>query len=678
MALKGVYLALLRNGVWCYAGNQDTIPPNAELPLPDRATQENLMTKDHSHSPADHSIQEITEPTTLHGKWNVNRRQLVIGSAAIAAASLAAGVGISTRGTASASLLAQGDESVGLVEVTVAQLRDALDRGDLTVRQLVQACLDRIAANDQKGPTLRAVIETNPDALTIADELDAELKAGKSRGPLHGIPVLLKDNIATADKMETTAGSFALKGAIPTRDSFIVGQLRTFGLVILGKANLSEWANIRSSQASSGWTGRGGQSVNPYQLDRTPSGSSSGSAIALSASYVPLAIGSETDGSLVSPAGHCGIVSIKPTLGLVSRMGVIPISHNQDTAGPMARNVADAAALLNVLAVVDHDDPANQMTIQGGVGMPQTIASPAASPQASPAVGAKVIGIPTYPTRPESATHPIDYTDPAILGADGLRGARIGVLRAAAGFSVGADQIFGQALTAIKELGAEVIDPVEMPSLDELKTSPDELDVLLWDFKADLPAYIEGYVDPSFPVRNLKDVIAFNEAHFDEELQWFGQDLFITAEKKSDLQDPEYIAAVLRNQQRGREDGIDAVLKKYQLDAIVAPTNAPATKIDLVNGDHWMGGTSTAAAVAGYPLVTVPAGYIAGLPVGITFMGGAFSEETLIRCAYAFEQHTLVRTAPTYATPAVLPPGGPSGDNPAATPEVPSVATPVG
>ena len=651
------------------------------------------MTKDHSHSPADHSTQEPTEPTTLRGGWGVNRRKLVIGSAAIAAASVVAGRDHSAAGAstpahdvASISLLAQTDGSVDLVEVTVTQLRDALVGGDLTIRQLVQACLDRIAANDQEGPALRAVIETNPDALTIADELDAELKAGKSRGPLHGIPVLLKDNIATADKMETTAGSFALKGAIPTHDSFIVGQVRKSGLVILGKANLSEWANIRSSHVSSGWSGRGGQAVNPYQLDRTPSGSSAGSAIAVAASYVPLAIGSETDGSLVSPAGHCGIVSIKPTLGLVSRMGVIPISHNQDTAGPMARTVADAAALLNVLAVLDQDDPANQMAIQGGVGMPQTIASPsaspdsstAASPQASPAVGATMIGIPTYPTRPESATHPIDYTDPGILGADGLRGARIGVLRAAAGFSVGADQIFEQALAAIKGLGAEVIDPVEMPSLEELKKSPDELDVLLWDFKADLPAYIEGYVDPSFPVRNLKDVIAFNEAHFDEELQWFGQDLFIEAEKKSDLQDPEYIAAVLRNQQRGREDGIDAVLKKYQLDAIVAPTNAPATKIDLVNGDHFLGGTSTPAAVAGYPLVAVPAGYIAGLPVGITFMGGAFSEETLIRCAYAFEQHTKVRTAPTYAAPAVLPPGGPSGDNPAATPGAHPVATPVG
>lgn len=649
------------------------------------------MAKDHSQAPVDHSLHEASESNTRRGGWSVNRRKLVIGSAAVAAATVAisgrehAAAG-GTHDATRATLPAQTNGSVDLVEVTVAQLREALAKGDLTVRQLVQACLDRIAANDREGPALHAVIETNPDALTIADELDAELKDGKSRGPLHGIPVLLKDNIATADKMETTAGSFALKGAIPTHDSFIVGEVRKSGMVILGKANLSEWANIRSSYVSSGWSGRGGQAVNPYQLDRTPSGSSAGSAIAIAASYVPLAIGSETDGSLVSPAGHCGIVSIKPTLGLVSRMGVIPISHNQDTAGPMARTVADAAALLNVLAVIDQDDPANQMTIQGGVGMPQTIASPTASaspvaspetsPQASPAVGVQMIGLPTYPTRPERATHPIDYTDPAILGADGLRGTRIGVLRAAAGFSVGADQIFAQALAAIKELGAEVIDPVEMPSLEELKKSPDELDVLLWDFKTDLATYIESYVDPSFPVRTLADVIAFNDAHFNEELQWFGQDLFIRAEKKSDLQDPEYIAAVLRNQQRGRKDGIDAVLKRYQLDAVVAPTNAPATKIDLVNGDHFLGGTSTPAAVAGYPLVTVPAGYIAGLPVGITFMGGAFSEETLIRCAYAFEQHAKVRTAPTYAAPGVLPPGGPSGDNPAATPEV--QATPVG
>ncbi len=651
------------------------------------------MSRDQSPSPDDRDVR--VGPS-------VNRRKLVLGSAAIAAAAVVSThesepTHASNRHTSqSSSLFAQADGSIDLVEVTVAQLRDALDAGTLTIHELVQASLDRVSEYDRQGHTLRAVIETNPDALAFADQLDAELQGGTTRGPLHGIPILLKDNIATADQMQTTAGSYALEGATPTRDSFVAAQLRKAGLVIIGKTNLSEWANIRSSQASSGWSGRGGQAVNPYQLDRTPSGSSSGSAIAIAASYVPLAIGTETDGSLVSPAAHCGIVSIKPTVGLVSRQGVIPISHNQDTVGPMARTVADAAALLNVLAVIDQDDPANQMTIQGGEGMPHPsatpsaspIVSPAASPEASPADGVSVamIGIPTYPSRPPGENQPIDYTDPAILGADGLRGSRIGVLREAMGFSVGADAVFEEALRALKELGAEVIDPVEMPSFAELGNSPDGLDVLLWDLKADLPAYIQGYVDPAFPVRTLADVIAFNDAHRDQEMQWFGQDLFLAAQAKSDLQDPAYAAAVVRNQQRGRQEGIGAVLKQHQLDAIVAPTNGPATRVDLVNGDHWLGGTSTPAAVAGYPLVTVPAGSVAGLPVGITFMGGAFTETTLIRCAYAFEQHSRARTVPTYTAPGIFPPTGQAGDNsevspvasPGASPEASPAPSPVG
>lgn len=608
---------------------------------------------------------------------SMNRRKLVIGSAAIAATVLASGQAISSSaspGNAGGPVMqAQTGDGFSLVETSVSQIRDALTAGQVTVRAVVQACLDRIAANDREGPTLRAVIETNPDALTIADKLDAELAAGESRGPLHGIPVLLKDNIATVDQMQTTAGSFALEGAIPTHDSFVAQQLRDAGMVILGKANLSEWANIRSVWASSGWSGRGGQAVNPYQLDRTPSGSSSGSAVAVAASYVPLAIGTETNGSLVSPAGHCGIVAIKPTVGLVSRQGVIPISHNQDTVGPMARSVADAAALLNVMVAIDPDDPANQpplMTVAGPSGSPE--ASPAASPEAANGL----VAVPTYPVRPDEAKEPIDYTDPAILGADGLRGARIGVLRASMGFSVGADRIFEEALDAMKTLGAEVIDPVEMPSLAELAKTPDVLDALLWDLKADLPEYIEGYVASPFPVRSLADVIRFNEDHAAEELQWFGQDLFLVAQAKGDPNDPEYAEIVLRNQRRGRQDGIDAVLQAHNLDAIVAPTNAPATNIDLVNGDHWMGGTSTPAAVAGYPLVTVPAGNVFGLPVGITFMGGAFSEPTLIRCAYALEQQLNARTAPTYAPAGILPPVEPAVALPQASPEASPQATP--
>ena len=631
------------------------------------------MVNDQAHATENQNDRPQRETSTDTG---INRRKLVIGSAAIAATVLASGQAISSASSGSAggpAMNAQTGDSFSLVETSVSQIRDALTAGQVTVRAIVQACLDRLAANDREGPTLRAVIETNPDALTIADKLDAELAAGESRGPLHGIPVLLKDNIATVDQMQTTAGSFALEGAIPTHDSFVAQQLREAGMVILGKANLSEWANIRSVWASSGWSGRGGQTVNPYQLDRTPSGSSSGSAVAVAASYVPLAVGTETNGSLVSPAGHCGIVAIKPTVGLVSRQGVIPISHNQDTVGPMARSVADAAALLNVMAAIDPDDPANQpppMTVASPTG------SPEASPAASPAAANKLVAVPTYPVRPEEAKQPIDYTDPAILGADGLRGARIGVLRASMGFSVGADRVFEQALDAMKTLGAEIIDPVEMPSLAELASTPDVLDALLWDLKADLPAYIEGYVAPTFPVRTLADVIRFNEDHAAEELQWFGQDLFLAAQAKGDPNDPEYAEIVLRNQRRGRQDGIDAVLQAHNLDAIVAPTNAPATNIDLVNGDHWMGGTSTPAAVAGYPLVTVPAGNVFGLPVGITFMGGAFSEPTLIRCAYALEQQLNARTAPTYAPAGILPPVAPAVATPEASPQASPQATP--
>lgn len=584
------------------------------------------------------------------------------GAAACAAASAVAGA-VAGRGVAVAQgkadpmsthrSFAQDGATPGVESMSVAELQAALEDGEMTVRELTQACLDRIAELDEEGPALNAVIELNPDALTIADELDAELEAGTPRGPFHGIPVLIKDNIATADAMETTAGSLALVGVKPVEDSTVARLLREAGAVILGKTNLSEWANIRSFQSTSGWSGRGGQTLNPYALDRNPSGSSSGSAVAVAAGYVPVTIGTETNGSIVSPAGHCGVVGIKPTVGLVSRFGVIPISHSQDTAGPMARTVADAAALLNVLAVQDEKDPAQEGPSFEAAGAVGSVASPAASPVPEDE-------FPVYPPKPEGGVPVIDYT--AELDPAGLEGARIGVLRSAVGFSPLADQVFDEALAALREAGAEVIDPVEMPSAADISSSPDGLELLLWELKADLAAWFTQMLPVDAPIRSLADVIAFNEAHPDEEMPYFDQGLFLLAEAKTGLDDPEYIAAASRLQQMGRNNGIDAVLQEYQLDAIVAPTNAPSTKIDLVNGDHFLGGSSTPAAIAGYPLVTVPAGYRFGLPVGITFMGTAFSEATLVKLAYAFEQRIAVWRAPEFTPGAVIPPGGDEDD----------------
>lgn len=513
-------------------------------------------------------------------------------------------------------------------EVSAGELRAGLDSGAFTIRQLVRACLDRINDMDRTGPSLRAVIEINPDALTIADELDAELKDGRKRGPLHGIPVLLKDNIATTDQMQTTAGSLALNGAKPRKEAFIAGRVRAAGAVILGKTNLSEWANIRSSSSSSGWSGRGGLTVNPYQLDRTASGSSSGSAVAVAASYAPLAIGTETNGSISSPSGSCGIVGIKPTIGLVSRAGIIPISHFQDTAGPMARNVADAAMLLGALVGDDPDDPAQHQE--------------------------RIDTEPSYPPRPVGGLTRVDYTD--VLDPEGLRGARIGVLRSPLAKSEATQQVFACAIDALREAGAELVDPLTFPSEEEMTKNRDILSVMLWDLKTDLGAYLRDYVDPEFPIRRLADVVSFNREHDEVEMPWFGQDLLEMALEKGSLDDPAYLAMVAGVQRQGRSEGIDALLGEHRLDALVAPTNAPASRIDLVNGDHHVGGSSTPSAIAGYPIVTVPAGYAAGLPVGLSFFGTAYSELTLIRLAYSFEQATQARRAPIYAAPGVLPP----------------------
>jgi amidase len=492
-----------------------------------------------------------------------------------------------------------------LEEATIVQLQREMATGKRTARSITEQYLERIESLDSRGPTLRHVLETNPEALAIADALDRERATRGQRGPLHGIPILLKDNIGTGDRMTTTAGSLALEGSIAPRDAFIARQLRDAGAILLGKTNLSEWANFRSTHSSSGWSGRGGQGKNPYVLDRNPCGSSSGSGAGVSANYSTAAIGSETDGSIVCPSSANGIVGIKPTLGLLSRSGIIPIAHSQDTAGPMARTVADAAVLLTVLAGIDPSDPA-------------TLAS-------------------RGHTR-------IDYT--RFLDANGLHGARIGVARKKFfGYSDAADKLVNDAITVMKAKGAVIVDPADIPTAGTFDDS--EFDVLLYEFKADLNKYLAG-LQPNVRVRTLKDVIDFNERNRDREMPFFGQEIMLMAEKKGPLTEKKYRDALAKNHLKARTQGLDAVMKKYKLDAIVAPTGAPAWTTDEVNGDHFTGASSTPAAVAGYPNINVPAGFAFGLPVGISFMGAAWSEPTLIRLAYAFEQATHHRQPPRF------------------------------
>ena len=495
-------------------------------------------------------------------------------------------------------------DSGELDEKTIADLKEGMASGKYTARNLVETYLSRIEAIDKGGPALRSVIEVNPDALTVADALDKERKEKGARGPLHGIPVLIKDNIDTADRMSTTAGSLALVGAKPPTDAFCVQQLRRAGAVILGKTNLSEWANIRSNRSTSGWSGRGGLTRNPYALDRNTSGSSSGSAVAVSASLCAVAVGTETDGSIVSPSSINGIVGIKPTVGLVSRIGIIPISHTQDTAGPMGRTVRDAATLLGGLTGVDAADKA---TVAG---------------------------------RGKTRT---DYT--AALDSSALSGARIGVVRKYFGFLAAVDKIINGALDVLKQQGAILVDPADIPTLGKFDDS--ELTVLMYELKADMNAYLSR-LGPQSPVRTLKDIIEFNEKNAAKEMPYFGQELFLKAEAKGPLTNKEYLDALNKDIRLSRKEGIDAVMDKFKLDALVAPTDGPAWMTDLVIGDHFIGGSSTAAAVAGYPSVTVPAGFIFGLPVGISFFGRAWSESRLIGLAYAFEQATKVRKAPEY------------------------------
>ncbi len=491
-----------------------------------------------------------------------------------------------------------------LDEITIAELQDGLSSGRFTARSLVEKYSARIDEVDKHGPTVNSVIELNPDALEIADALDRERKAKGPRGPMHGIPVFIKDNIDTADRMMTTAGSLALVGSEPAQDSFVAQKLRAAGAVILGKTNLSEWANIRSSHSTSGWSGRGGLTKNPYALDRNPCGSSSGTGAGISANLCAVGIGTETDGSIVCPSSSNGLAGIKPTVGLISRSGIIPISHSQDGAGPMCRTVRDAAILLGALTGVDSRDSA-------------TAASAGRS-----------------------------YTDYAqFCDSNGLKGARIGVARKYFGFNDAVDALMEQALVAMKKQGATLVDPADIETLGKFDAS--ELLVLLYELKADMNAYL-GRLGLSAPVHTLKEIIEFNERNRGEEMPYFGQDLFVKAEAKGPLSEKAYLDALDTNHQLARKEGIDATMDKYRLHAIVAPTGGPAWLTDLLNGDHVAGGSSNAAAVAGYPNINVPAGFISGLPVGISFFGRAWSEPGLIRLAYAFEQTAKARQAPKF------------------------------
>ncbi len=496
-------------------------------------------------------------------------------------------------------------EAFELDEATVADLQKRMESGQDSSRSLCEKYMARIETLDRQGPMLRSVLEINPDALSIAESLDAERKAGKVRGPLHGIPILIKDNIGTADRMQTTAGSLALFGAIPAKDAHVVTRLRGAGAVLLGKANLSEWANFRSTHSSSGWSGRGGQCRNPYALDRNPSGSSSGSGTAAAANLCALTVGTETDGSIVSPSNNCGLVGFKPTVGLVSRSGIIPISHTQDTAGPMTRCVADAAALLTALAGFDAADPA---------------------------------------TRELAGKAPVDYT--AFLDPRGLAGARIGVPRKKlTGQSPGADRVLETAIAEMRRQGAIVVDPADIGTVGE--TDESEFEVLLYEFKANLNAYLASLGERT-QYKTLKDLIAFNQQNRDREMPYFGQEIFEKAEAKEPLTDKAYVKALAKDTRLSRAEGIDKTLAKHKLDCLIAPTSGPATLIDLVNGDYGPGGSSSLPAIAGYPDVTVPAGDDFGLPVGLSFFASAGSEATLFKIAFAFEQATKARKPPRF------------------------------
>jgi amidase len=493
--------------------------------------------------------------------------------------------------------------SFELDEITIDQLQAAFASDQESSRSITEKYLARIQLVDKAGPAINAIIELNPDALQIAEALDRERKAKGARGPLHGVPILIKDNIDTGDRMSTTAGSLALLGSCPSQDAFVAAQLRKAGAVILGKTNLSEWANIRSSHSTSGWSGRGGLTRNPYALDRNPCGSSSGTGAAVSANLCVAGVGTETDGSVVCPASANGLVGLKPTVGLVSRAGIVPISHTQDTAGPMARTVRDVALLLNAMVGADSEDSA---TVNSqGKRLP-------------------------------------DYTktlDPA-----GLKGARLGIVRKYFGFSETVDQLMDSLISEMKLAGAEIVDPADIPTIGKFDES--ESTVFYYELKADLAAYLARRGNTA--VKNLKDVIEFNERNRQREMPYFGQDFFIKSQQKGPLGSKEYLDALALNRQLARVEGIDFVMDKFKLDALVAPTGGPAWLTDLINGDHAPGGSSSAAAVAGYPNINVPAGSVWGLPVGVSFFGRAWSEPVLLKIAYAFEQVARARQKPRF------------------------------
>lgn len=497
-----------------------------------------------------------------------------------------------------------------LEEITVTELQQGMASGRFTARGIAEQYLQRIHVIDRTGPSVNSVIEVNPDALAIASQLDAERAAGKLRGPLHGIPVLIKDNIDTADRMKTSAGSLALAQSHAPRDAGLVARLREAGMVILGKTNLSEWANWRSSRSSSGWSGRGGLTRNPYALDRNACGSSSGTGAAIAANLAAVGIGTETDGSIVCPSNANGLVGIKPTVGLVSRSGIIPISASQDTAGPMCRTVRDAAALLGVMAGPD----------------PRDAATAAAAKHVVP-----------------------DYT--VFCDAAGLKGARIGVVRQLFNAGPAVTKVMEESLAAMREAGAVLVDPVVVPSLGKFEAA--EYEVLLYESKAGLNAYFATLSASGLP-RTLADVIRFNDEHAGESMPFFGQDILLNAQKKGGLETPAYRKALATCRRLTRGQGIDLVMRKHRLDALVAPTGGPAWLTDLVNGDHFGGGSSSLAAVSGYPSITVPAGRIFGLPVGISFVAGAWQEGPLVRLAHAFEQAVRARRPPRFLATAAL------------------------
>ncbi len=487
-----------------------------------------------------------------------------------------------------------------LLEADIEYLQTQMNSKQLTSVQLTQFYLDRIKQHD---PELNAIISLNPHALAQAEAADLQRTKTNDPGKMLGIPVLLKDNIETADPMATTAGSLALQDNITLRDATLVKNLRAAGAVILGKANLSEWANFRSERSSSGWSGVKGQTHNPYHLSKSPCGSSSGSGVAASANLAAVTIGTETNGSIVCPASANGVVGLKPTVGLVSRTGVVPLSHSQDTAGPMTRTVSDAATLLNAMQGADVSDPASQLA---------------------------------------KKMHNRDYT--ASLKSTGLQNKKIGVLRSSAGFHTEVDALFNQAITDLKAAGAVLVDDLQWETPDGFWDA--SYDVLLYEFKHDLNQYLANR-PKNLPLLTLAQLIAFNENHKSTEMRWFGQEIFIKSQAKNDLSDPEYLAALKLIQSATQEDGIDALLKAHDLDLIIAPTGAPAWSIDKINGDHFIGGSSSLAAISGYPSITVPMGYIHGLPVGISFFAGAFQEPVIIEAAYAYEQKTSHRKAPT-------------------------------